>query len=178
MSLIVSESVEARQINAEIEQQIDAQIEEARHWNRELQRIDPGLSLIWSPPQADDMELKPGRFMIRKRVPGSVDAFIPLEGPEGQYREPGVWMLEMLQGNDMWNDRVKQDRKRIQRHIAEAKARAQQTEKEQRWDEAMLAMRAAKRLRDPRGFEHNSQAKRRGDGIRTSDRPQDADEKQ
>lgn len=152
MSLFVPESVEAQQINAEIEQQIDAQIEEATHWNRELQRIDPGLSLIWSPPQVEDTELKPGRFMIRKKVPGSVDAFIPLEGPEGQYREPGVWMLEMLAANDMWNDRRRHERDEIKRKLGEAKARAYATEKEQRLDESELAVRAAKRLRGPEGF--------------------------
>lgn len=159
MPLILSESYEAQQINREIEQQVDAQIEEAAHWNKELKRIDPGLSLVLSKEGAADTELQAGYWAIRKRVPGSVDAYIVLQGPEGQYREPGAWMLEMLQGADMWDDRVKQDRKRIQRHVAEAKARARQTEKEQQLDEADVAMRAAKRLRGPSGFEKRTDLK-------------------
>jgi len=165
MNLLVPESVEAERINAEIESQVDAQIQAAAYWNRELKRIDPGLSLVLGRENADDMDLRAGYWAIRKKVPGSVDAYIVLQGPQGQYREPGAWMLEMLAANDMWNDRVRQDRKRIQRHIAEAKARARQTEKEQRMDEAELAMRAAKRLRGPEGFTKTSASKRRGDGI-------------
>lgn len=159
MPLVLPESVEAARINAEIDSQVNDQIEEATRWNRELKRIDESLSLVWSPPQADDTELRPGRFMIRKRVSGSVDAFIPLEGPEGQYREPGPWMLEMLAANDMWSDRRRHEREEIKRKLGESKRRAEQTEREARWDEATLAMRAAGRLRDPMGFEKRSDLK-------------------
>jgi hypothetical protein len=159
MPLVLPESYEAQQINREIEQQVDAQIEEAAHWNKELKRIDPGLSLVLGAQNAADTELKAGYWHLRKRVPGGVDAYIVLQGPQGQYREPGAWMLEMLQGADMWDDRVKQDRKRIQRHVAEAKTRARATEKEQALDEADLAMRAAKRLKDSMGFEKRSDLK-------------------
>lgn len=159
MPLVLPESYEAQQINREIEQQVDAQIAEAAHWNKELKRIDPGLSLVLGAQNAADTELKAGYWHLRKHVPGSVDAYIVLQGPEGQYREPGAWMLEMLAGADMWDDRVKQDRKRIQRHVAEAKDRARRTEKEAQMDEADLVMRAAKRLKDPLGFEKRSDLK-------------------
>jgi len=159
MPLALPESYEAQQINREIEQQVDEQIEVGEYWSRELQRIDRGLSCVLGKENAADTELKAGYWHIRKRVPGSVDAYICLQGDEGQYREPGAWILEMLQGADMWDDRVKQDRKRIQRHVAEAKQRAQQTEKEAKLDEADLAMRAAKRLRGPSGFEKRTDLK-------------------
>jgi hypothetical protein len=159
MPLAPPGSYEAQQINREIEQQVDAQIEEAAHWNKELKRIDPGLSLVLGVQNASDTELKAGYWHVRKRVPGGVDAYIVLQGPQGQYREPGAWMLEMLQAADMWNDRVKEERKRIQRHVAEAKARAQATEKEQQLDMADEAMRAAKRLRGPAGFKERTDLK-------------------
>ena len=168
MNLLVPESVEAERINAEIERQVDAQIDLAQHWNRELKRIDPGLSLVLGKENADDMELRAGYWAIRKVVPGSVDAYIVLQGPQGQYREPGPWMLEMLNENDMWNDRRRHERKEIKRRLSEAKARAEQTEKEQRLDEAELAMRAAKRLRGPEGFTKTSTSKRRGEGLKST----------
>lgn len=167
MPLILSESYEAQQINREIEQQVDAQIEEAAHWNKELKRIDPGLSLVLGAQSAADTELKAGYWHVRKRVPGGVDAYIVLQGPDGQYREPGAWMLEMLQAADMWNDRVKEERKRIQRHVAEAKDRARRTEKEAQMDEADLAMRAASRLRGPEGFTKRTDLK--GHASRSSE---------
>jgi len=159
MPLILPEIYEAEQINREIEQQVDEQIEVATRWNKELRRIDPGLSLVLGAQNAADTELRAGYWHVRKRVPGSVDAYIVLQGPQGQYREPGAWMLEMLQGADMWNDRVRHERREIQRRVAEAKARAEQIEKEQRLDEAELAMRAAKRLRGPEGFEKRTDLK-------------------
>lgn len=159
MNLLVPESVEAERINAEIESQVDAQIEAAQHWNRELKRIDPGLSLVLGKENADDMELRAGYWAIRKVVPGSVDAYIVLQGPDGQYREPGSWMLEMLQGADMWNDRRRHEREEIKRRIQISKERAYETEKEARLDEAELAVRAAKRLRGPEGFEKRTDLK-------------------
>lgn len=159
MPLILPESYEAEQINREIERQVDAQIELGRHWTHELQRIDRSLSLVLGKENADDMELKAGYWHIRKKVPGSVDAYICLQGDHGEYREPGSWILHLLEGADMWDDRVKQDRKRIQRHVAEAKERAHRLEREQQMDEAELAMRAAKRLRGPEGFEKRTDLK-------------------
>lgn len=159
MPLVLPEAYEAQQINREIEQQVDAQIAEAAHWNKELKRIDPGLSLVLGKENADDTELRAGYWSIRKRVPGSVDAYIVLQGPQGQYREPGAWMLEMLQGADMWNDRVRHEREEIQRKVRESRRRAEQTEKEAKLDEADLAMRAAKRLRGPSGFKERTDLK-------------------
>lgn len=166
MSILLSERYEAEQINREIAEQVDEQIAVADHWNTELRKIDPGLSLVLGRDNAEGYEVQASHWAIRKKVPGSVDEYIILQGPDGQYREPGSWMLEMLQGADMWNDKRRHERKEIQRRVTEAKERAYATEKEQRLDEAELAVRAAKRLRDPRGFEHNSQAKRRGDGLK------------
>lgn len=159
MSLLLSERYEAEQINREIAEQVDEQIAVADHWNTELRKIDPGLSLVLGRDDAEGYEIRPSHWAIKKRVPGSVDEYIVLQGPDGQYREPGVWMLEMLQGADMWNDRRRHERKEIQRKVQEAKERAHQTEKEQRLDEAELAVRAAKRLKDPMGFEKRSDLK-------------------
>jgi hypothetical protein len=159
MSLILSERSEAEQINREIAEQVDEQIAVADHWNTELRKIDPGLSLVLGRDDAEGFEVRASHWAIKKRVPGSVDEYIVLQGPEGQYREPGAWMLEMLQGADMWNDRRRHEREEIKRRIQVSKERAYETERQQRLDEAELAVRAAKRLRGPEGFEKRTDLK-------------------
>jgi hypothetical protein len=62
--VLISEQQAAARINALIEQQVDAQIEDARFWTKELKRIDPDLSLCWVPEGAVDAELTPGRWHI------------------------------------------------------------------------------------------------------------------
>lgn len=174
MPLILSESAYVEQVNAELEAKVDECLDKAESWNRELKRIDPSLSLVLGKENVEDSELKASYWHIRQRVPGFADGYICLQGPQGQYREPGAWMLDMLLYGDLWNDRVKRDRERIRRHLAEAKERARQTEKEQRWDEASLAMRAAKRLRGPEGFSKTSEPKRRGEGLRKPSKPSES----
>ena len=65
----------------------------------------------------------------------------------------------MLQGADMWNDRRRHEREEIKRRIQVSKERAYETEREARLDEAELAVRAAKRLRGPDGFEKRTDLK-------------------
>lgn len=159
MSLILSEAAYAEQLNAELEAKVDKCLDKAERWNRELKQIDPSLSLVLGKENVDDSELKASYWHIRQRVPGFADGYICLQGPNGEWREPGAWMIDMLLYGDLWNDRARRDRGRIRRRLAEAKERARQTEKEQRWDEASLAMRAAKRLKDPMGFTKRSDLK-------------------
>lgn len=166
MSLLVPASVAAEQINAELERQADEHMAEAAHWTEELRRIDRSLGLVWVPPSAEDPELLPARWHIRKRIPGSVDAYIPLVGPENSYRPPGAWMLDWLTANDLWNPSVHRDKQEAKEKLREARRRAKALEGEQRRDEMELAARAALRLRDDRGLTKSSAAKREGKGLK------------
>lgn len=166
MPLILPESAYIARVNAEIASQVDDQTAEASRWNRQLRTIDERLSLVWVYPEAEDSELIAGRWAIRWRFPGAPDEFITLQGPSGQFRHPGAWMLDMLNENDLWASCRRHEREVIRRRLREAKERAHQTEKEQRFDEASYAMRAAKRLRGPEGFTKTSARKRRGDGLK------------
>lgn len=157
--LLLPEHVQAQVINDEIEEQVALESEEGRYWEKELKRIDPGLELVQASGSADDPELEPGVWYIRKRIPGQVDHYIPLTGPTGARRLPGAWMLEWLDASDLWNPRVHRDRKEAKRKLSEARQRAKKLRAEQRQDVMAEAVRAARRIRDDRGMNHRSDLK-------------------
>lgn len=155
----LAEEEQAAQINAEIEAQVDAHVAEARTLARDLKHIDPSLEVVWVPEGADDPELVPARWHIRKRTPGSINAYIVLAGPNGEYREPGPWVLDWLQANDLWNPQVHRSRQEAKDRRREAKRRAKAREEEQRKDEMLLAGRAVRRLRGDSGMTQRTDLK-------------------
>ncbi len=153
--LLLPREVIAEEINAEIAEQLEVEDEEAKLWTKELQHIDPTLELRRAGPTADDPELEPGQWVIRKKVPGDVDAYIAL--PAG--RPPGSWILEWLSANDLWNPQVHRDKKEAKRKMREAKQRAEKLRREQRRDEMELAARAAQRIRGNGGLTQRTDLK-------------------
>jgi hypothetical protein len=164
--LLVPRSIAAEEQAAQINAEIDAQVTEARTLSDDLKRIDPTLSVIWVGENADDPEVVPARWHIRKRIAGSIDAYIPLVGPGGEYREPGPWVLGWLQEADLWNPQVHRSRQEAKERHREAKIRAEKRADEQRRDEMLVAVRAAKRIRGDSGMTTRTDLKRRGDGIK------------
>lgn len=159
MSLLVPEEVLAAEINREIEEQVDEHMAEAVEWAEELKRIDPSLDLVFAAGNADDPELVAGRWHVRKRVSGGVDAYIALVGPGNTYRPPGAWILEYLSANDLWNPKVHRDKEEAKRKLEEARDRARKLRAEQRQDHMKEAYRAARRIRDDRGMTQRSDLK-------------------
>ena len=143
----IAEEEEADRINAAV----DRQIGEARALQDDLRRIDPTLSLVLASEHSDELD-HPGCWHIRKRIAGGIDEYWPLVGPEGEYREPGSWVLYALEAADLWNDRVHRDRKEAKEKLRAARARRRKLEAEQRIDEGALAGRAAKRVAGPGGM--------------------------
>jgi|SRR6476620_217221 len=156
--LLVPEAVLAEEINREIAEQVDDQMAEAVRWADELKRIDPHLDLVWV-GNSDDPELTPNRWHLRKRVHGSVDAYIPLVGKGGAFRPPGAWILEYLTANDLWNPNVHRDKEEAKRKLREARGRADQLRAEQRQDEMAVAIRAAQRVRSDAGMTRRTDLK-------------------
>lgn len=152
--------------DAEREKLVDAVLKNAEHWTRELRQLDPYLSLVRIGDDADPRTgLLPGCWYIRKRIPEGSDEWMPLIGnpgepDEGQYREPGPWILDLLNEHDMWNPRSHRNRSEAQQRLRDAKARARAREREQRYDEGLLAARSASRLRSEKGLTHRTDLKR------------------
>lgn len=137
--------------NARMEEQSVRDIAEAARLTEELRRIDPGLSLHWVPEDATEFD-DPGRWHVKKEVPGDFDEWWPLLGEDGAYKEPGAWIFDALSANDMWNPRVHRSKQEAREKHRQAKQRAKAREAEQRQDEMALANRAAKRIRGDGGM--------------------------
>jgi hypothetical protein len=160
--LLLPRAYVAAELNAMVDAKVDDQIAEGEHWNHELKRIDQDLSLVWVPEGVEQPGVIAGRFHIRKRVPGGLDGYIPLIGPNGEFRPPGPWMLDALAEADMWNERVRGERARNADRLREARRRQRVREEEQMQDEMRLAARAAGRMRGDGGLHKRTDLKRPG----------------
>lgn len=166
MDLLIPRRVGEQEFADRINAEVDQQIEGARLLETELKAIDYSLSIVLVKDNADPDEFEyPGYWYIRKRVPGSVDAYFPLVGDAGERLEPGPWVLDRLKAEDLWNPRVHRSKQEAREKLRAAKVRAKALRAEQRQDVMKETIRAAKRVRDDRGMTKSSAAKRRGEGI-------------
>ena len=169
MPLILPESAEIAAWKAEQALQVEAKTQEIEHWDRELKRIDPGLSLVVAKPGSEDTGLLPNRWHICKYVPDGPDEYWPLVGPDDSYREPGGWMLDELKASDLWDPRVFRDKKEARRKLHEAKVRAKELLREQAQDEYKASLTAMGRLRGDSQLRTTQEPKRQGQGLRKPD---------
>lgn len=105
------------------------------HWDRELRKIDPHLTLVRARERATVAGLKPGYWHIMRTVPGSPPHLIPLEDELGSPRDPGGWMFDKLNEDDLWNDRTQRERRKLQEAAARARDRHKALEVEERKQE-------------------------------------------
>jgi hypothetical protein len=152
MPLVLPEKVYAAEVDRLREAEMEQQDALAKFWTKELQAIDPYLECWKAGRHTGSPDLLPGHWYIRRRNPETVDSYWPLCGDEGEYREPGEWMLRDLEAADLWNPRVHRDKEEARRRLREARRRAKAREVESRRDEMALAARAAKRMKSETGF--------------------------
>lgn len=88
------------QILAGLEQQT-----RLNYWDQELRKIDEHLTLVRAQPDATTPGLKPGYYHVVRNNPGAPATIIPVQGPNGEFREPDSGMLEELKFADMWRDK-------------------------------------------------------------------------
>ena len=72
-----------------------------KHFDAELRRIDPYLSLVKASENADRPGLIPGMWHVKRDNPTAMPTFIPLRTPDGKYAEPSMYHLEMVKKLDM-----------------------------------------------------------------------------
>jgi hypothetical protein len=166
MALSLPDVYVAEEVSRHLEEQVEANLAEAQYWNRELRKIDPGLSIVFGRESADDPWVSPGRWMIQKEVPGQEPLLIPWEHPDGSFRPLSSAVLDFIQEADMWNERNRKERRERQERLREAKRRQVAREAEQREDELRLSIRAGARLRGDGGLVTNTQPKREGKGLK------------
>lgn len=72
-----------------------------RHFDAELQRLDPYLSLVKASENANQPGLIPGFWHVQRKNPETMPTYIPLMGEKGEFQEPAFYHLEMLRKADL-----------------------------------------------------------------------------
>lgn len=103
-------------------------------FDRDLQRIDPSLSLVFCPEPAPlnvvAAGARPGRYNImRQSHKGGPMTFMPVVGPDGEFVEPTSRVFDQLKSMDWWDPEVMRERKRVQDQLED--------ERRKRHDEEM-----------------------------------------
>jgi hypothetical protein len=104
-------------------------------WNRELRQIDPYLELVFAPENATAPGLRPGRYHVLRHNPGAPLSLIPIETPEGEFKEPDSSLLDELRRADLWRDEAVRDRKKRQEALERSERRRKAREFEERQEE-------------------------------------------
>ena len=118
------------------------------HLNPLLKEVDPHLELIFVPPNADRTVpgIVPGRYMVLRHNPGAPPSLMVVEGPNGEFIEPGSRLIDEMRSKDMWSPEAERDRKqrRARREYEQERARERETEArrqeiQERWAAATRA---------------------------------------
>jgi hypothetical protein len=131
------------QYGAELGVMLESGSAVTEEWNRVLYQVDPELRLVKAKENAHFPGITPGLYHVLRRNALGAPSIIPLQGPEGEFREPGSWMLDMLAEGDLWNDRTARERRRVGDELNRQKARRMAREKEERHEEILERWHAA-----------------------------------
>jgi hypothetical protein len=138
MALILPDRV-VREIRAERAHEIEQahRTGVCAEFTRELQRIDPGLELVWWPASASAPGFVPGRYHVVWHHPGDGPGSVePLVDGAGGYREPDSSLFDLVRRSDMWNDRAQREKQRIREQALKAREKRERDELEEIQQEA------------------------------------------
>lgn len=138
---------------AQIDHELDSQLERLgrrhewlKYFDRELQAMDPRLSLVKASESATEPGLKPGYWHIKRDNEQTMATYYPLQGHDGEFVEPGSEHLEMMRRNDLTKPEnfkrlVEQGEAHLRRIEEQRKERAEerQTEFAERFESVQRA---------------------------------------
>ena len=144
----------SKEMNAKREALTDKQtlehIRKSKWLSRELREIDPMLDVVYigEKAPAEFPDIIPGRWHICRKSSdgGHLDTYFPLVGPNGEYREPGAWLIDEFKARDLWNPKNMEDLMTRQHKMREDAMRKSQLDREGKVDNAAAAARAALRV--------------------------------
>jgi hypothetical protein len=107
------------------------------HLNPLLKEVDPHLELIFVPPNADPTVpgIVPGRYMVMRHNPGAPPSLMVVEGPNGEFVEPGTRLVDEMREMDMWSPEAERDRKQRKARREYEAQKAKEREAEDRRNE-------------------------------------------
>lgn len=128
--------------------------------NAELQKLDPYLELVWIGPNAARgiiPGIEPGRWHIRRTPPGLIHSYWPIMGPDKEYAEPTMKLIEDMKAADLWREGALQELRDRQVREAEKKKKDAELAREQTRDVAAMDIRAGKRVFGDGGLKKRKQ---------------------
>jgi hypothetical protein len=140
---------------------------------RELRVLDDRFRVVFIEPRAGELPPKmrgpgviPGRWHT-KLLTYPRHHYFPITGPNWEYREPELAIVEEMKARDLWRRGALEELRKNEDAEERAQARQAQLEKEQREDEVALAYRAAKRVSGDGGLDRRFDRMRPGvEGVR------------
>lgn len=153
---------------------------QAKRLEKELRKLDPRFRVVFIDPEAANNTpearapgVRPGRWHL-KLLASPVNHYFVLAGPNGEYRDPELAVVDEMKKRDLWrrgalekirNDEEAELKRLRQREETEAEARVEQT---------AAAYRAAKRVPGDGGATKRFDRKRRGEGLKQGESTSDA----
>ena len=125
----------AEAANAEQRQMLDELEHVAgklEYYNQEVKKIDPHLRVVMAKPATTVEGLKPGYYHVVRLRPGHPAYIMPVEGPNGEWRDLDSGIFEQLAREDMWNDRALREQRQKARRAAAARDRQRERERQDR----------------------------------------------
>lgn len=116
------------QEQAQMQREVEFMSARLNHFNRLLKQIDEYLEVVLAKPNTTVEGLKPGYFHIVRMRPGHPAYIKPIEHDDGSWRDLDSSVLDLAIEDDLWNDQVIAERRRIRKRADDAKARQRQRE--------------------------------------------------
>ena len=135
------------QHKAEVDNMVERFAGILAYWTAELKKVDPYLEMIFAPPNANAVGLKPGRYHVMRHNPGAPPSLIPVETESGGFREPDSGVFEMLAKGDLWRDGAMDERRRLKERAEMARQRERELDDELRREEIVERWKAATQTR-------------------------------
>lgn len=98
------------------------------YYNRLLHDIDEHLEVVLAKPNTTVEGLKPGYYHLIRLNPGHPAYIKPYEYDDGSWRDLDSGILDAAVEDDLWNDRLQSERRRLRKNAKAAKERQRQRE--------------------------------------------------
>jgi len=107
-------------------------------WTRELRTrlSEPHLKVVKAHDQVGPgSPMKAGYYHVLLEAPGHPTTVMPVENPDGSFRELDSRVYDMMEENDLWNDRARAAGRERGRKLKEAAERQRARESQDRVNE-------------------------------------------
>lgn len=113
----------ANQEQAQIQQEVEFLSGQLNYYDGLVRSIDEHLRVVMAKPNTTVEGLKGGYYHLVRLRPGHPAYIKPYEHEDGSWRELDEGILDAAVEDDLWNDQVIAERRRLQRARDESKAR-------------------------------------------------------